>query len=64
MTYADKWKIAKVIGELLWKISLLILLIVIWLNVFDGLLNKDYMKAIAWLALRMVIQLNEIEEKL
>lgn len=64
MTYADKWKIAKVIGELLWKISLLILLIVIWLNIFDGLLNKDYMKAIAWLALRMVIQLNEIEEKL
>lgn len=64
MTYADKWKIAKVIGELLWKISLLILLIVIWLNVFDGLLNKDYMKAIAWLALRMVVQLNEIEEKL
>lgn len=64
MTYADKWKIAKVIGELLWKISLLILLIVIWLNIFDGLLNKDYMKAIAWLALRMVVQLNEIEEKL
>ena len=64
MTYADKWKIAKVIGELLWKISLLILLIVIWLQVVDGLLNKDYMKAIAWLALRMVVQLNEIEEKL
>lgn len=64
MTYADKWKIAKVIAELVWKISLLILLIVIWLQVVDGLLNKDYMKAIAWLALRMVVQLNEIEEKL
>ena len=64
MTYADKWKIAKVIGAVAWKISLLILLIVIWLNIFDGLLNKDYMKAIAWLTLRMVVQLNEIEEKL
>jgi len=64
MTYTNKWKIAKVIGELVWKISLLILLIVIWLQVVDGLLNKDYMKAIAWLALRMVVQLNEIEEKL
>lgn len=57
-------KIAISIGTLLWKLAVLGIMIVIWVHIVDGLINKDYMQVLAWAALRVVVSLNEIEEKL
>jgi len=64
MTYKDKLKIAQSIGALLWKLAVLGIMIVIWVHIVDGLIHKDYMQALAWAALRVIVSLNEIEEKL
>jgi len=64
MTYKDKLKIAQSIGTLLWKLAVLAMMIVIWVHIVDGLIHKDYMQALAWAALRVIVSLNEIEEKL
>ena len=64
MTYKDKLKIAQSIGTLLWKLAVLAMMIVIWVQIVDGLIHKDYMQALAWASLRVIVALNEIEEKL
>jgi hypothetical protein len=64
MTYKDKLKIAQSIGALLWKLAVLGIMIVIWVHIVDGLIHKDYMQVLAWVALRVIVSLNEIEEKL
>lgn len=64
MTYKDKMKIAQSIAALLWKLAVLGIMIVIWVQIADGLIHKDYMQVLAWAALRVVVSLNEIEEKL
>lgn len=64
MTYKDKLKIAQSIGTLLWKLAVLAMMIVIWVHIVDGLIHKDYMQVLAWAALRVIVSLNEIEEKL
>ena len=64
MTYKDKLKIAQSIGTLLWKLAVLAMMIAIWVQIIDGLIHKDYMQALAWSALRVIVALNEIEEKL
>jgi len=64
MTYKDKLKVAQAIGTLLWKLAVLGIMIVIWVQIADGLIHKDYMQVLAWDALRVVVSLNEIEEKL
>jgi len=57
-------KIAISIGTLLWKLAVLGIMIVIWVHIVDGLIHKDYMQALAWASLRVIVALNEIEEKL
>ena len=57
-------KIAISIGTLLWKLAVLAMMIVIWVQIVDGLIHKDYMQALAWASLRVIVSLNEIEEKL
>ena len=64
MTYKDKLKIAQSIGTLLWKLAILGIMIVIWVHIVDGLIHKDYMQMLAWASLRVIVALNEIEEKL
>jgi len=57
-------KIAISIGTLLWKLGVLGIMIVIWVHIVDGLIHKDYMQVLAWASLRVIVALNEIEEKL
>jgi hypothetical protein len=64
MTYKEKLKIAQLIGSIAWKIFVLGIMIVIWVHIVDGLIHKDYMQVLAFAALYVIVQLNEIEEKL
>jgi len=57
-------KIAISIGTLIWKLAVLGIMIVIWVHIVDGLIHKDYMQVLAWASLRVIVALNEIEEKL
>jgi hypothetical protein len=51
-------------AEMLWNLCVACIMIVIWFHIVYGLIDRDYMRALAWASLRMIIQLNEIEEKL
>lgn len=64
MTYKDKLKVAQAIGSVAWKIVVFVVTIVIWVHIADGIIHKDYMQVVAWVSIYMMIQLNEIEEKL
>jgi hypothetical protein len=64
MTYKDKLKVAQAIGSIAWKMSVLAMMVATWIQVISGLINKDYMQVVAWASIYMMIQLNEIEEKL
>jgi hypothetical protein len=64
MTYKDKLKIAQAIGSIAWKMSVFVMMIATWIQIIGGLINKDYMQVLAWAALRVIVSLNEIEEKL
>ena len=64
MTRSDKWKIAQSIGSLLWSVSVLCIMIVMWVHIIDGLIHKDYMQTIAWASMFMLVKLNEIKERI
>ena len=64
MNYADKRKIARYVGDLLWKLAVLGIMIVMWLYIVDGLVREDYMQTIAYASAFALVKLNQIKEKL
>jgi hypothetical protein len=64
MTYKDKWKIVEYVAKLIWAVSRLCIMIVIWLYIVDGLLHEDYMQAIAYASTFALVKLNQIKGKL
>lgn len=64
MTFEDKWNIAKDVCKLLWSLCVLLLMIMAWLYIIDGLLHEDYMQTIAYASAFALVKLNKIKEKL
>lgn len=64
MTNKEKLEIVQGIGKILWALCVLVIMVVMWLYIIDGLVREDYMQTIAYASVFALVKLNKIKEKL